>query len=299
MQDVGFIGLGTMGGPMARNLLKAGYRLTAFDIDDTALASIVAAGAKAASSPLTVATASDVVITMLPDAPDVEAAVLGENGVIHGIRKDAVLIDMSTIDPMTTRRVAAALATKGTSMIDCPVAKTAEHAVTGTLTLMVGGPPDIVERCRTLLSCMGSDFFYCGELGMGETMKLTNNMLASITANGTVEALVTGIKAGLTLETMLEVMRTTMAWNQQLAAMPKKGFLGKFKPGFMIRLAHKDVRLALQLAKAMGVRTPLGAGTLQTLEDAIAAGLGNEDTAAVLKLREDEAGIQVRSRRHD
>lgn len=297
MQDVGFIGLGTMGGPMARNLLKAGYRLTVFDINQAALAGAVEAGAKAAASPKDVAAASEFIITMLPDAPDVEAAVLGRDGMIHGVRRDAVLIDMSTIDPMTTQRIATALAEKQVGMIDSPVGKTAEHAVSGTLTLMVGGPRDLVDRCRKLLDCMGSDFFYCGELGMGETMKLTNNMLASIIANGTVEAVVTGVKAGLTLETMIDVMRTTMAWNTQLAtAMPKKGFVGNFEPGFMIRLAHKDVRLALQLAKAMGVNTPLGAGTLQTLDDAMKAGLGSRDTAAVLKLREGESGIQVRSR---
>jgi 3-hydroxyisobutyrate dehydrogenase-like beta-hydroxyacid dehydrogenase len=295
MTDVGFIGLGTMGGPMAMNVLKKGHRLTAFDISDTAVARLTAAGARAAASPKAVAAASEVVITMVPDAPDVERVALGPDGIIEGIKPDAVYIDMSTIDPQTTQRVGAKIAAKGAHMIDCPVGKTAEHAVAGTLTLMAGGPADIIARVRPILDCMGTDFFHCGGLGMGEAMKLANNLLATTLVEATSEALVVGTKAGLTLETMLSVMKTTMAWNNQLAiAMQARPLKGDFAPGFMLKLAHKDCRLALQMNRNYGLPATVGHATLAALDDGLARGAGERDVGVLLKLREEEAGVEVR-----
>ncbi len=274
---IGFIGLGTMGAPMARNVLKGGYRMTVFDINPKAVADLAQAGATAAGSPREAAAASDVVITMLPDAPDVERAVLGADGVIEGIRRGGVLIDMSTIDPDTTQRVAAALSERGVSMLDSPVGKTADHAVAGTLTLMVGGDAALLDQMRPILSCMGKDFFHCGAIGMGQAMKLSNNLLASIIGSACNEVLVTGVKAGLKLELMLDVMRTTMAWNNQLAInMPKKAFIGDFEPGFMVKLARKDVRLALALARQSGVEPRIGEAAYAALEAAMSAGMGRE-----------------------
>src|SRR5262245_28124330 len=192
--DVGFIGLGTMGAPMARNVMMKGHRLVVYDTQPAAVQSLVEAGARAAATPEEVAAASDVVITMLPDAPDVERVALGANGIVQGIRAGTVYIDMSTIDPATTRKVGAAIAAKGAAMIDSPVGKTADAAVSGTLTLMVGGPPDVIGRVRPVLDCMGTDFFHCGELGAGQTIKLINNLLATCIAEATFEGLVTGIK---------------------------------------------------------------------------------------------------------
>jgi 4-hydroxybutyrate dehydrogenase / sulfolactaldehyde 3-reductase len=295
MTDVGFIGLGTMGGPMALNVLKKGHRLTVFDINEKAVAVLTAAGAKAAASPKAVAAASDVVITMVPDAPDVERAALGPEGIIEGIRPGAVYIDMSTIDPQTTQRVGAKIMAKGAHMIDSPVGKTAEHAVAGTLTLMVGGPAEIIARVRPILDCMGTDFFHCGGLGMGEAMKLANNLLATTLLEATSEALVVGAKAGLTLQTMLSVMKTTMAWNNQLAiAMQARPLKGDFKPGFMLKLAHKDCRLALQMNSNLGLPATVGYATLATLDQALAKGAGDHDVGVLLKLRESEAGLEVR-----
>jgi 3-hydroxyisobutyrate dehydrogenase-like beta-hydroxyacid dehydrogenase len=295
MTDVGFIGLGTMGGPMAMNVLRKGHRLTVFDISDKAVAALTAAGASAAGSPKAVAAASEVVITMVPDAPDVERVALGPDGIIAGIRPGTVYIDMSTIDPQTTQRVGAAIAAKGAHMIDSPVGKTAEHAVAGTLTLMVGGPAAIVARVRPILDCMGTDFFHCGALGMGEAMKLANNLLATTLCEATAEALVAGAKAGLTLETMLSVMKTTMAWNNQLAiAMQARPLKGDFKPGFMLKLAHKDCRLALQMNRNLGLPATVGHATLKTLDDGLAKGAGDSDVGVLLKLREAEAGVEVR-----
>ena len=292
---VGFIGLGTMGAPMARNILAKGHRLIVADVQPAAVAALIAAGATAAATPRDVAEASGIVITMLPDAPDVERVALGPDGIVAGIKPGAIYIDMSTIDPGTTRKVGAAIANKGAAMIDSPVGKTADAAVAGTLTLMVGGASDIVARCRPVLDCMWTDFFYCGELGAGQTMKLINNLLATAVSEASIEALVAGVKSGLTLETMMSVFRTTMAWNNALAiALPKRPLAGDFKPGFMMKLAHKDCRLALQMVEALGVAAPVGHAALASLEEGLKRGLHDHDVGALLKLREEWAGVKVR-----
>ena len=292
---VGFIGLGTMGGPMALNLLKKGHRVVAFDVTPAAMRALTDAGAVAAPTPKAVAAGSEIVITMLPDAPDVERVALGRDGIVEGIKAGSVYIDMSTIDPGTTRKVGAAIAAKGASMIDSPVGKTAEHAVAGTLTLMVGGSAEVVARCRPVLDCMGTDFFHCGELGAGQTMKLLNNLLAAAVGEASVEALVAGTKAGLSLDTMMSVLKTTMAWNNQLAiSMPKRSLAGDFKPGFMMKLAHKDCRLALKMVDELGVAAPVGRAVLGSLQEGLDRGLQDHDVGALLKLREEPVGVQVR-----
>jgi 3-hydroxyisobutyrate dehydrogenase-like beta-hydroxyacid dehydrogenase len=293
--NVGFIGLGTMGAPMARNVLKKGHAMTVYDVAPAAVAALVAAGARAAPTPAAVAQASEVVITMLPDAPDVERVALGPDGIVEGLRAGAVYIDMSTIDPGTARRVAAAARAKGAAMIDSPVGKTADAAVAGTLTLMVGGEAADIARVRPVLDCMGTDFFHCGALGAGQTVKLINNLLATCIAEASVEALVTGTKSGIALDTMMAVFRTTMAWSNQLAiAMPKRPLAGDFSPGFMMKLAHKDCRLALEMVEGLHVEAPVGRAALASLEQGLARGLANDDVGALLKLREESAGVRVR-----
>jgi 3-hydroxyisobutyrate dehydrogenase-like beta-hydroxyacid dehydrogenase len=292
---VGFIGLGVMGAPMARNLLKKGHQLAVFDTQAASVQALVQAGATAATSPKAVAAASDIVITMLPDAPDVERVALGDDGIIEGIRPGAVYIDMSTIDPRTTRKVGEAIHARGAAMIDSPVGKTAEHAVAGTLTLMVGGDPAVVARCREVLDAMGTDFFHCGELGAGQTMKLLNNLLAAAIGEASVEAVVAGTKAGLALDLMLCVLKTTMAWNNQLAiSMQKRSLMGDFTPGFMMKLAHKDCRLALSMVESLGVAAPVGKATLASLTEGLDKGLQDHDVGALLKLREEPVGVKVR-----
>ena len=292
---VGFIGLGTMGAPMARNILAKGHRLIVADVQPAAVAALIADGATAAVTPRDVAAGSEIVITMLPDVPDVERVALGHDGIVEGIKPGTIYVDMSTIDPGTTRKVGAAIAAKGAAMIDSPVGKTADAAVAGTLTLMVGGAPSIVARCRSVLDCMGTDFFYCGELGAGQTMKLINNLLATAVSEASVEALVAGVKSGLTLETMMCVFRTTMAWNNALAiALPKRPLAGDFNPGFMMKLAHKDCRLALQMVEALGVSAPVGHAALVSLDEGLLHGLHDHDVGALLKLREEGAGVKVR-----
>src|SRR5215210_7744772 len=214
---VGFIGLGVMGGPMALNVLKGGHELTVFDLNPEAVAQLTSAGARTAASPREVGSASEVVVTMLPEPHHVEKVVLGEDGIAAGLPPNGVVIDMSTIDPQTSQKIGAELLRRGMHMVDSPVGKTSEHAVSGTLTLMVGGEPEIIERVKPVLDCMGNEIYLCGGPGMGHAMKITNNLLATTIMAANTEALAIGVKSGLTLELMLEVMKTTMAWNNQLA----------------------------------------------------------------------------------
>ncbi len=295
MLKVGFIGLGVMGSPMALCILKGGHPLTVYDLSADAVKHLTDAGAKAAATPKEVGAASDVVVTMLPEPQHVRQVVLGPNGVAEGLKAGGVVIDMSTIDPYTSQEIGAELKKKGINMVDSPVGKTSEHAATGTLTLMIGGEPEVIKKVRPVLDKMGSDSYYCGGLGMGHAMKITNNLLATTIMTANVEALSIGTKCGLTLELMMEVMKTTMANNAQLyIAMPKKAFKGDDSPGFMIKLAGKDVRLAVELARKQGFEPLVGAGAQATLERAIKLGLGERDTAALLFEREKALGIKVR-----
>jgi 3-hydroxyisobutyrate dehydrogenase-like beta-hydroxyacid dehydrogenase len=280
---------------MAANVLKGGHELTVYDLNPAAVAQLTALGARAAASPRELGQASEVVITMLPEPQHVEGAILGENGAAAGMAAGGTVIDMSTIDPTTSQRVGQALKARGIAMVDSPVGKTSEHAVTGTLTLMIGGEAADIERVRPVLSCMGNQFFICGGQGMGHAMKMTNNLLATTIMCANTEALAIGAKCGLTLETMVEVMKTTMGWNQQLAvALPKKAFLGDDSPGFMVKLAAKDVRLAVAAARQQGFEPMVGAGALATLDRAAQLGRADRDTAALLFLREEQLGIRVR-----
>ena len=292
---VGFVGLGVMGSPMALNIVKGGHELTVYDRSPEAVARLVAAGAKAAASAREVGAASDIVVTMLPEPQHVEQVVLGEDGIAAGLRPGGVVIDMSTIDPITSKRVGDELRQRGFEMVDSPVGKTSEHAATGTLTLMVGGNQAAIERVTPVLNCMGTDTFYCGGPGTGHAMKMTNNLLATTIMVANIEALAIGIKAGLKLELMQKVMSTTMARNDQLfVAMPKKAFKGDDSPGFAIRLACKDVRLACEAAETMGFEARVGRGAQATMDGAIATGLGDRDTAALMFILEKKLGIEVR-----
>jgi 3-hydroxyisobutyrate dehydrogenase-like beta-hydroxyacid dehydrogenase len=266
-----------------------------YDANRAAVDALVAGGAAAGASPKDVAAASEIVITMLPDAPDVERAALGPDGIVHGIAPGAIYVDMSTIDPGTTRKVAKAIEAKGAWMIDSPVGKTADAAVAGTSTLMIGGDVAVIARARPVLECMATDIFHCGALGAGQTMKLLNNLLAQAIGEASVEALVAGTKAGLELDLMMSVLRTTMAWNQHLAVgMPKRSLVGDFKPGFMMKLAHKDCRLAVSMVDGLGVKAPVGHAVLASLQEGLDRGLSDNDVGALLKLREEPVGVKVR-----
>jgi 4-hydroxybutyrate dehydrogenase / sulfolactaldehyde 3-reductase len=295
MMRVGFIGLGVMGGPMALNILKGGHTLTVHDRSADAAARLATAGARVVATPKEVGSASEVVLTMLPEPQHVEQVTVGKDGIAAGMSMGGLVIEMSTIDPVTSQRVSQRLKDVGIAMVDSPVGKTAEHAVKGTLTLMIGGAPVDIERAMPILRCVGTDTFLCGGPGMGHAMKLANNFLSNTIMVANTEALAVGVKAGLQLEMMMEVMRTTMAFNHQLfVGMPKKALQGDDSPGFMVRLASKDVRLAVELARTYGFEALVGRAAQDSLERASRMGYAERDVAALMKIREDELGIKVR-----
>lgn len=294
---IGFIGVGTIGQPMALNVVKAGYRVAVFDVNAGAIAPVVAAGARGAGSIADAATGADVVITMLPDAPDVEAVALGEGGLAQSMRAGSVYVDMSTIDPGTTRRVGAALAAKGIAMIDAPVARSVEHARRGQLAVMLGGDADVIARVRPILETMADTITHCGALGNGVAMKLVNNFLSFGIVATVSEAIAFGMKAGLPLETILEVSGGTGTNNFMMHQyLPKKAFADDFALGFKTTLARKDCRLALTLAREGGVETPIGQAVYAQLGEA-AQRHPNEDFCALVRVREEQAGIKIRLRK--
>lgn len=293
--NVGFIGVGTIGAPMARNILKAGYALTVLDTNPAATEAFARAGARVGASPAAVAAESDLTITMLPDSPDVEAVATGPDGIVAGIRPGTIYMDMSTIDPGTTRRVGAAIAAKGARMLDAPVARAVEDAERGTLAIMVGGEPGDVAAVRPVLDKLGNFIVHAGPLGNGHALKLVNNYISGGILALHAEALAFGMKTGLSLEKIVELVGNTGASSAQLLKIQHgKSFVGDFSRGFMTRLAVKDVRLALAMAKQAGVETPLGAGLYQSLQETCARGYATDDIASVVRLREEQAGIKVR-----
>lgn len=297
MRRIGFVGLGTMGRPMAKNLLKAGYSLAVHDVAPEPVAELVGLGAQARPSPREVARDADAVVTMLPDSPEVEAVLVGADGVVHGARPGSLVIEMSTIDPATTRKVGATLGARGLRMVDAPVGRTSAHAEAGTLFIMVGGATEDVAAAEPVLRAMGSDLVHCGALGMGGTMKIVNNFLSCASAALTAEALVLGAKAGLRVETMLEVMTSTAAKTGHLEmTYPGKALQGTFTPGFMIDLAHKDLGIALKLGADARVPLAVGAVARELFSAARAQGKGRLDWTAVITVLEQVAGVEVRRR---
>ena len=293
---IGFIGLGRIGTPVVMNLLEKGYKILVYDINENAIKKVVDMGALKQKNASALSKESDIVITMVPDAPDVEKATLGNEGIIHGIRPGSVYIDMSTIDPITSRRIGKKMMEKGISMIDAPVAKTTENARNGTLAFMVGGEQKDVKKIMPLINDMGDSVVYCGKLGNGHAMKLVNNYISSGIIAILSEALTFGISTGLKLEDIQSLIMSTFAKNGILGELlPKKAFLGNFEPGFYTKLSLKDQKLALTLAKASGIKTPVGEGVLDALIDACNEGYEKMDLTSMLLVRENEAGIKVRS----
>ncbi|MPZ15347.1 MAG: NAD-binding protein [Chloroflexi bacterium] len=298
MESTGFVGLGTMGFPMARNVVKAGYRLSVFDIVDGPVQRLVGEGARGATSPRDAAEGSDVVITMLPTSTEVEAAVLGDDGVYAGLAPGTVHLEMSTIEPSATRRFASHAAKRAIQVLDAPVGKSSAAAAAGELTIMVGGPPEVFERCRPLLATMGSTIHHCGDVGAGDVVKLANNLLSGGILVLVAEAVVLAKKAGVDPEIVAEVMGGTAAANWHLDNTLRKNVLqGRFEPGFKTRLMHKDARLAVGMATELGVPVPASALIKELYAIAVARGLGDLDWGAYTTLVEEFAGVEVRTER--
>ena len=293
MTRVGFVGLGRMGRPMASNLQRKGFALTVYDVKPDAVAALTAIGAAARSSVAELARECEVVITMLPGSPEVEDAVLGPQGAIACGRRGALIMDMSTVDPRTTDRIAAEAAERGMSVVDAPVGRLASHADRGESLFMVGASDDDLRRVMPLLQAMGTTIHHCGGVGTGIRTKLVNNCLAIVSCQLNAEALALAQRFGLSLPKVLEVIHGTTATNGQLKiAWPTKVLADDVSPGFTIDLAHKDLTLILSAASADRVPMPVGAVARESFSLARASGYGQKDFSAMVDCLCELAGIQ-------
>jgi 3-hydroxyisobutyrate dehydrogenase-like beta-hydroxyacid dehydrogenase len=296
-ERIGFIGLGAMGLPMARNILKAGYSVVAYDIVNDKIEAAASAGAERADSCQAVAARSDIVITILPAAAHVKAAILGTNGVLDSIRSGSTVIEMSTDDAATINDLAAPLATKNAHLLGAPVVKGVKGAVSGTLGVYAGGDPAVFERCKPLLSTMGTDIAYCGGLGTGNTVKLINNMVVGITTCVLSEAMVLGVKAGVSPDVLFDSLSKGSANSFVLQNHVRNHVLtGDFSEGmFSVDYEMKDLGLALVTADNLQVPQHFAALAYQTYQQARALGLAKRYYPAVVEVSERLAGVKVRS----
>lgn len=291
--QIGFIGLGTMGRPMVRNLLKAGFKVTIYGRRKPVVDELVAAGAVAAGSASEAAQACDVVITMLPDSPDVKLVVTGENGVLSGARPGTVTIDMSTISPSVTREIAELAAANGVDYLDAPVSGGETGAVAGTLSIMVGGRQETYEKCLPILQALGKNIVYMGESGMGQTTKLCNQVICVLNIQAACEGMMLGAKAGLDVEKLLSVVSAGAAGSWMLSNLAPKMLERDFEPGFKVKLQQKDLRLALSAAEELQVSLP-GTSLVHQLFRAVeAAGMEEKGTQALITALEKLAGREV------
>jgi 4-hydroxybutyrate dehydrogenase/sulfolactaldehyde 3-reductase len=292
METVGFIGLGNMGRPMASNLCRKGRSLVVYDINPEPVRALVALGARAGASVTDVAAASAVVFTMLPSSASVESVVAGAGGLLAGLARGGVIVDMSTIDPLVTDRLAAASAARGIAFADAPVGRLASHAERGESLFMVGADEATFARVKPYFEQMGTTIHHCGGTGTGMRTKLVNNYLAIISCQLNAEAIALSQRFGLTLETTLDVIHGTTATNGQLKiAWPQKVLKGDVAPGFTIDLAHKDLTLIVEAANAAKVPVPVAAVAREAFSVARSRGYGDRDFSAMADVLCDYAGI--------
>ena len=290
---IGFIGLGIMGAPMAANLRNAGYPLVVHNRSSAKVEEFVRDGGEAASTPKEVAERSDVVITMLPDSPDVEQVYLGEDGVIAGARAGQLLIDMSSIAPAVAQAVSAAASEVGAEALDAPVSGGDVGAREGALSIMVGGPLDAFERARPLFEVMGKTIVRLGEAGAGQTAKACNQILVAVTIEAVSEALVLASKAGVDPERLIEVLSGGLAGNRVMEVRRRNFLEHDFTPGFKLALHHKDLGIALRTARELGVYVPTTALVDQMLAALEAAGDGGLDHSALLTVIEQQSSHRI------
>lgn len=294
-RKIGYIGLGNMGGGMAAHLVASGYDVVVYDLRAEAALALADKGASVAGSPREVAEQCEIIISSLPTPRSVEDAVMGENGIAAGIGAGKIYIDMSTIDPDTTRKAGDAVRAAGGSMLDVPVGMGPAQAASGQLTLMIGGDANDVEACKDVLDTLGSQQFYCGGPGTGVTTKIVNNLVSCSVATLLGEAVAMGIAAGLDAETLRDVMNNTAASTLHgQTALKAKVFARNFEPGFKLALSHKDLGLAAQLAASLGASNMIGSAAYQVQTLAMGKGLGDEDQHAAIKVAEETLGVEVR-----
>jgi 2-hydroxy-3-oxopropionate reductase len=294
MSQIGFIGLGIMGRPMSKNLLKAGHSLVVYDVVPAGMNEVTAAGAQAAQSCRDAAARSEIVITMLPDGPEVETAVLGPDGVLEGARPGTILVDMSSISPLVSQKIGAACAAKGIEFLDAPVSGGEPKAIDATLAIMVGGKQEIFDKVAPVLQKMGSSVTLTGPVGAGNVTKLANQIMVACNIAAMGEALVLATRAGLDPEVVFNAVKGGLAGSTVLNAKAPMVIGRNFKPGFRIRLHQKDLRNALQAAEAMKVSLPFTAMVQQMLMALMNEGKGDLDHSAIAIFIEQMAGIEVK-----
>ena len=293
---IGFIGLGIMGKPMARNLLKAGHQLVVYDIAAAPIAEMAAAGAEKGASSKDVAARTEVIVTMLPDGPEVEQSVLGADGVLEGAKRGSLVIDMSSISPLVSQKVGAALAGKGVDFVDAPVSGGEPKAVDGTLAIMAGGKPEVFEKAKPILAAMGSSVTLTGPVGAGNVTKLANQIMVACNIAAMGEAMVLATKAGLDPEVVFNAVRGGLAGSAVLNAKAPMVTARNFKPGFRIKLHQKDLRNTLLAAEAMKVPLPITSLVQQMLVSLINDGKGDLDHSGIVQFVEKLAQVEIQKK---
>jgi len=296
MAKIGFIGLGIMGKPMSKNLLKAGHELVIYDVVPAAVQEVVAAGAKAAESSKAVAQQCNLIITMVPNSPHVKAAVLGPNGVIEGAKAGALVVDMSSIDPTVSKEVAAELAKKNIRFLDAPVSGGEPKAIDGTLSIMCGGKQADFDEALPILKSMGASVVLCGEVGAGNVTKLANQIIVALNIAAMSEALVLAAKAGVDPELVFEAIKGGLAGSTVLNAKAPMALARNIKPGFRINLHIKDLANALDAGHAVGVPLPLTAQAMEIMQALKVDGMGDADHGAIIRYYEKLAKVEVKKR---
>ena len=290
---IGFIGLGIMGRPMAKNLIKAGHELTVFDFNKEAVADLVSCGAAAAESNKDLASKVDVVITMVPNSPQVRAAVLGKDGVVEGAKEGLVLIDMSSIDPTESKKIGAELAEHGIEMLDCPVSGGEPKAIDGTISVMCGGKKELFDKYYDMLMVMAGSVVYVGDLGSGNVAKLANQMVVAINIAAVAEALTFAKKAGTDPELVYQAIRGGLAGSTVMDAKAPMMLAGNYKPGFRIELHIKDLNNALNAAHAISSPAPLTAEMMEIMQFLRSEGCDKDDHSSIVKYYEKISGTSI------
>lgn len=291
---IGFIGLGIMGKPMSKNLIKAGYDLVVLDMNQSSVDEVVAAGAASAATAKAVAEQTDIIITMLPNSPQVKTVVLGENGVIEGAKPGAVVVDMSSIAPLVSREVAGKLAAKGVEMLDAPVSGGEPKAIDGTLSVMVGGKKEVFEKCYDVMKAMAGSVVLTGEIGAGNVTKLANQIIVAINIAAMSEALVLASKAGVEPELVYQAIRGGLAGSTVLDAKAPLVLDRKFDPGFRINLHIKDLANVLETSHEVGVPLPLTAAVMEMMQALKVDGMGDNDHGSLVRYYEKLAQVEVK-----
>jgi 2-hydroxy-3-oxopropionate reductase len=295
-KQVGFIGLGIMGKPMAKNLLKAGFSIVAYDLNKGAVEDVVKGGALAASSSKEVAGKAEVIITMLPDSPDVKEVILGKDGVLEGIKPGSVVIDMSSINPLVSQEIEKELRKKGVEMLDAPVSGGETGAIQGTLAIMVGGKEKVFNESVEIFKAVGKNIVHVGKIGAGGFVKLVNQIIVAVNIAAVGEAFTLGTKAGLDPQVIHQAIRGGLAGSSVLETKAPMMFARNFKPGFKIRLHHKDLQNALSTAKDLGVPLPLSSFVQQIILSLMTEGRGEEDHSALATFFEKMAKVEIKSK---